>query len=245
MDDRPQDKTAMSFWFPQLIAAGIPVPKTEFLTMPREAQEDIWKAFDGEEDSGAFLAFCASVAAVGERMGYPIFLRTDHTSNKHSWDEACFVPNAAAVPSHLFQICEFSELCDFIGLPYKIWAVREFLPTIPLGICPHYGNMPICREFRFFVDEGKVRCWHPYWPEHALQQGGAVGIDFESVCRADDIAGLTALAEAAGRAVPGSWSIDILETKRGWFVTDMAEAHKSYHWEECQLHSQLCSEAKC
>jgi hypothetical protein len=40
-------------------------------------------------------------------------------------------------------------------------------------------------------------------------------------------------AKAAGCAVGGAWSVDILETKRGWFVTDMAEAEKSFHWPEC------------
>jgi hypothetical protein len=45
---------------------------------------------------------------------------------------------------------------------------------------------------------------------------------------------LTELANAAGRAVGGVWSIDLLETRRGWMVTDMAEAHKSWHeWPEC------------
>jgi len=37
---------------------------------------------------------------------------------------------------------------------------------------------------------------------------------------------LTEYANATGRAVGGAWSIDILETKRGWHVTDMAEAAK-------------------
>lgn len=28
-------------------------------------------------------------------------------------------------------------------------------------------------------------------------------------------------------------SVDILDTEKGWFVTDMAEADKSFHWEGC------------
>jgi len=45
---------------------------------------------------------------------------------------------------------------------------------------------------------------------------------------------LTEYANATGRAVGGAWSIDILETKRGWHVTDMAEAANSWHeWPEC------------
>lgn len=166
-------------------------------------------------------------------VGFPCFLRTDHTSGKHSWDKTCFVQSAADIRQHIFAIAEFSEICDFMGLPWSMWAVREFLQTIPHGICPRYGNMPVCREFRFFVDEGKVRCAHPYWPRHALDQGGWIGTneDFDLLCARPHE--LTELAEQAGKAVGCSWSIDILETRRGWYVTDMAEAHKSFHWEGC------------
>lgn len=44
---------------------------------------------------------------------------------------------------------------------------------------------------------------------------------------------LSVLAAHAGSVVGGAWSVDILETERGWMVTDMAEAHKSFHWEGC------------
>lgn len=38
------DKTALSYWFPKLDAAGIPVPKTILLDMPIKAQEHCPKA---------------------------------------------------------------------------------------------------------------------------------------------------------------------------------------------------------
>jgi hypothetical protein len=45
---------------------------------------------------------------------------------------------------------------------------------------------------------------------------------------------LTDLANAAGQAVGGAWSVDVLETRRGWYVTDMAEAASSCHeWPDC------------
>jgi hypothetical protein len=45
---------------------------------------------------------------------------------------------------------------------------------------------------------------------------------------------LTEYANSAGCAVGGAWSTDLLETRRGWMVTDMAEAHKSWHdWPDC------------
>jgi hypothetical protein len=44
---------------------------------------------------------------------------------------------------------------------------------------------------------------------------------------------LTDLANAAGRGVGGAWSIDILETRRGWMVTDMAEAAAGLSGQRC------------
>lgn len=236
-----EDKTALSYWFPLIQAAGVPVPKTTISLMPPEAQKSIWEGFDGKEPAPdekiAFHAFVdhlkLMVAQVG---GYPCFLRTDHTSNKHSWEDTCFLTCAADIPRHLFALAEFSEICDMMGLPWDTWVVREYLPIIPFGYCPDYGRMPICREFRFFVDDGVIRCRHPYWPRHALEQGGNALYDheYDDLCRAPgDGAPFAYLAEAAGKAVGGSWSVDILETKRGYFVTDMAEAHKSFHWEGC------------
>jgi hypothetical protein len=57
---------------------------------------------------------------------------------------------------------------------------------------------------------------------------------FRHVLDGDTERQLTDLANAAGRAVGGAWSIDVLETRRGWYVTDMAEAASSWHeWPEC------------
>ena len=51
--------------------------------------------------------------------------------------------------------------------------------------------------------------------------------------RRGTMAELRNLASAAGKAVGGEWSVDILETRRGWYITDMAEAYKSWHWKDC------------
>lgn len=229
------DLNALSYWFPKLEAAGLPVPKTIIIPMTEDAQKDIWAAFDGQESDAGISAFVAQVATAADQVGYPFFLRTDHTSGKHGWDRNCFVPDREAIAAHVFGIAEFSEICGMFGeLPWHTWAVREMLPTIPFGACPSYDNMPICREFRFFVKDGEVQCHHPYWPKDSLVQGGApADLDYDELCRMPEPDGLIDLAERAGRAVPGHWSIDILETKRGWMVTDMAEARRSYHWEGC------------
>jgi hypothetical protein len=230
------DLTALSHWFPKIRDAALPVPRTALIDMPIEAQKDAWEAFDGKDGNGGLQLFAGSVAEIGATFGVPFFLRTDHTSGKHSWRDACFVADPVLVIRNIMAIIEYSEMCSIVGLPYARWAIREMLPTIPFGVCPEYLDMPICKEFRFFVDDAKVRCWHPYWPRLALERGGAMlsDADYAALCEpGGDLEELTDLAQRAGAAVGGAWSVDILQTTRGWFVTDMAEAGKSFHWEGC------------
>lgn len=230
------DLTALSYWFPKLLAAGLPVPRTTIIKMPEVAQRDIWRLFDNEKGATAAAAqpFFEELAAAARDMGFPCFLRSDHTSDKHEWKETCFLSGEDQIKEHVLNIAYFSECCGMIGIPWNTWAVREMLPTMPLGVCPGYGDMPICREFRFFVRDGSMVCVHPYWPREALADGGAdPGLDYEALCDLPIEAELCGLAEASGRVLGGDWSIDILETRRGWVITDLAEAHKSFHWEGC------------
>lgn len=228
------DRTDMRFWFPRIGAAGLPVPRTVMVAMQQDAIEAIHAAFDGSED-GDMHPFLADLTAAGDMIGWPVFLRTAFTSAKHEWSRTCYVRDRAVLAKHVFAIAEFSELAGMIGLPWTHWAVREFLPTRQLGVCPQYGDMPVCREFRVFVDGGQIACWHPYWPADSLDQGGARPKLYEQLCRITEAErdAILALASRSGQACGGAWSVDIIDTERGWFVTDMAEAGKSFHWAGC------------
>ena len=238
MPDGLMDKTALTYWFPKLEVIGLPVPKTILLPMSAEAYRDVFNAFDGLEMNGSAHAFALKVKEAANKLGYPCFLRTAHTSGKHDWERTCYIPDSKKILSHIINIVEYSELTQIMGLPCDWWAVREFLPTKPLTTCPKYGNMPVCKEFRVFVKNDKIHCWHPYWPSYALEQGGASISQaiYENLSRCQDteLTQLLLLASRAGQTVGGAWSIDILDTERGWYITDMAESEKSFHWEGCE-----------
>lgn len=236
--ERPLNKTSMSYWFPRIEAAGLPVPKTKFVEMTNTCRRIFWDTFDGEKIDFTDEPFFVDLRTVCLQMGYPCFLRTDHTSNKHEWKNTCFVDNPGKLEKHAMNIAYFSE-CVGAG-PWDVYAVRELLPTIPYGTCPRYDDFPVCKEFRFFVNEGKVTCFHPYWPLESLEQGewevdADISTAYADLCAIEGgtFEHLKSLAERAGTALGGSWSIDFLETERGWFLTDMAESHKSFHWEGC------------
>lgn len=234
----PEDRNCLSWWFPRVAAEGLPVPRTTILRMPPAAQESIWAGFDGREGTpdqlGALERFFADIRAAAEDFGYPVFLRTGHTSGKHEWSRTCCLSRPEDVPRQVFALAEYSECAGFPGLPWAVWAVREFLPVVPLGTCPRYGSMPVVREFRCFVDGGRLLCWHPYWPRDAIARGGADPGLFPRLAEiGEDLPTIRDLACRAGAACGGAWSVDLLATRRGWFVTDMAEAAKSFHWPGC------------
>ena len=101
------------------------------------------------------------------------------------------------------------------------------------------GRMPIVREFRAFVYDGEPMCLHPYWPAASLG-GRTEDTEWKEKLEClnrytdDEEQTLRDLAAQAGRVVDGDWSVDLLETKRGWYITDMAQAEHSYHWEQCK-----------
>lgn len=237
----PNDnRNCLSFWFPKIEAAGLPVPRTIIVKMPTEVQEQIFRVFDTEEPAKEIIdPWFEELGRACEAIGYPVFMRTGLTSGKHEWEDTCALKRPERLRRQVFSLIEHSEIVDMLGLRWDVWALREFLPTEPIGFCQAYHKMPICQEFRFFAADGKLICWHPYWPEVALDRGrplyfeGAPPYEAFIDLPESEFKQLAAIAEEASRVVGGAWSIDLLATKRGWVLTDMAEADRSWHWPGC------------
>lgn len=229
------DLTRLSYWFPRIEAAGLPVPKTRIYRLLDGQVEDLMKILDNDD------AGLATFDALKERLrkiirddfAYPVFLRTDFTSGKHQWNETCFVRQPSDLGKSICRLVEYSCLADLFGLPFDTWVVREMLTTEP-RFHAFYG-MPVTREFRLFVRDGVVEHVQPYWPPDSIER--PTTDDWRDRLAAmnaitdNERLELSALARRANDAVPGYWSVDFLETKdRGWVLIDMAEGEKSYRW---------------
>ena len=239
------NRNCLSYWFPKLLTSGAPVPQTEIV----KTDVNLCMVLDGELPPGWWL-FLDELSEAVKRIGLPCFLRTGQTSGKHNWKNTCHVKDAE-LSRHVGALVEFSAMADFIGLETNVWVIREFLPTKPITVLPAYGDMPLVKEIRAFVEGGKISCWHPYWPGEAIRQGfprDYAGLNDEIkislsenidaiIAKAHDLdwpsAEPLALKVAEAFADDGAWSVDLLPTEHGWFVTDMAEAKRSFHWPEC------------
>lgn len=239
MTDGRFGASCLSRWFPIVKAAGLPVPKTVMVKAP-DLSSWLDLKRDGDPATG-FESFFAQLAGAAKAVGgYPIFLRTGQGSGKHEWSRTCFVPDEQSLPGHAYAIFDWSHMVDMLGLPTDVWAVREMLKTEP-AFYAFDGNMPVTRERRCFVRDGKVICRHPYWPAEAIARDRPPDRKNWREClmelnsdRPGDDETLTTLAARVAAIMPGFWSVDFLHTKdRGWVLIDMAEGGVSFHWPEC------------
>ena len=228
------NRNCLSYWFPRIEAAGLPVPRTLIV----RTSLDLSEILDGEEPTGWAKLIRDLREAINE-IGLPCFLRTGQTSNKHDWTRSCFLTDMTLLGQHVYKLIEFSACCDIIGLPTNVWAVRELIQTKPLFTA--FRGFPVTREFRVFAEDGRVHCVHPYFPANSIEGGYPSDLDWRAKLEAasqmdtDPLARLCWLAMRASRALPGAWSIDLLEDAHGsWWITDAADAGCSFHWQGCE-----------
>lgn len=234
VDITEPDRTCLSWWFPKLITQGLPVPETRIVALNygREIGNEV---FDNRQSNGVTEAVSELLIAMASdaRIGWPCFLRTGHFSGKHDWKNTCFVQSPGTM---LRQMSNLAMLQEMVGCHpqnhLSVWVVRKMLPTKPVVTCTRYGDFPLTREIRVFVEDGRVAYTAPYWPEGAISEGVPEhdhwNLHDVQGFTDEELADVTDLASKAGMAVGGRWSVDILDTEDGWYVTDLAEAEKSY-----------------
>lgn len=240
---RPRDRTCLSYWFPRIKAAGLPVPRTKILKFAdaRDTEQDFLQIFDCKKIGPKAVKFVARLeSAIRKGFTLPVFLRTGQTSAKHDWERTCKISDLAKLQRHVLAIIEYSEACSFMGVPWDVWAVRPFMILQGTGdVLPLYGNMPVAVEWRVFVRESphgfEVEHIQPYWPVNALVRGGMDKAAAEALLAAQlangPPPGILAMSLEAAMACGGDWSVDWCREIGGdWILTDMAEAAKSYRW---------------
>jgi hypothetical protein len=230
LDMEIQRQTSMAYWFPRV--ADLHVPETVFIALP------ITKTLDWM-DKGIPPEFVERVRRLIP-FEYPVFIRTDYASGKHSWKETCFVRSEDHLGRNIYALLEANELADIMGLPYRWLVVREYVPMQTVFEAFH-GDMPINHEHRYFVRDGGVECRHPYWPMEAFEAA------FEQPKAADwkeRLKGISDCPHPEVKEIAGEvalrfkdwWSVDFSLGNDGkWYLIDMARGEISYHWPGCPM----------
>jgi len=226
MNERPG--IDLADWYPLLLAADIPTPRTVIIS----TELDLTPLLDGESPAG-YEAFLATLQQAASSIGYPLFMRTGYGSGKHDWLRTCLLTDPEDLDQHVFALVEWSHLVDFMGLPTDTWVVRELLPTEAAFTA--FRGMPITKERRYWIKDGKVIGYHPYFPPDAIDNPSVpdwrARLEKLNEMSLAEVNELTALSERVATAVSGDWSVDWLWVpNRGWLCIDMAHAEESFCW---------------
>lgn len=236
-------KTSMLYWYPlSTKAAGdINVPKTIILELQGvhpQMKSIIRKLFMmkniTKEEKEAVSKLAWTCRAFAEQIGYPLFIRNDYSSHKHEWSSTCYVTTKEKLFEQVYQQLELNIMSN---LNYNAIIFRELIDTRPIFYA--FDSMPVTKERRYFIKDGKVVCHHPYWPSEAFRN-----YDLENwqIMLANmnreypkEVDYLTKVAERISNLMPEFYSVDFLMDRKGkWWLIDMAEGEVSYHWKECQ-----------
>ena len=225
-------KNRLGYWYPTVMKLGIPNPETIIIPLDR------WTALHWLEATSALpVEFKDQFQEAYDRLGYPVFIRTDLQSGKHDWRESCFIESKNIdIWKHLYRVIEYNEMADIMGLNFSAVCVRKYVK--PESTFTAWRGMPVGREYRFFARDGKLECYHPYWFEDAI---GAEHNFHKPPLPADwksrlanlyldtPPGSLAVYAESVTKTLGGYWSVDFLFAEGRWWLTDMALGDASFH----------------
>lgn len=227
------DACSMCGWYPLVRSLDIPQPKTVIVPIPLLTLRLLYaEVYD-------FSAIIAPIKDAVAGVGYPLFLRTDHTSGKHGWRKTCYVHIENELWQHLVEVVEANLMADIMGLPFKAFVFRQFIPMASQFLA-FYGRLPINPERRYFIDGNKLVCHHPYWVEDAIRVCPETPSAWKQLLRKmnkespKEVSILTRYCVQVGAAVQGFWSVDFCKGQDGvWYLIDMAKGECSWHPGSC------------
>lgn len=157
-EDSPKFMCNAEYWLPTAQRFA-PTPKTVVIPV----HYDLTFLCDGITPKG-FDELVEAITKACDEVGWPAFLRTGQTSDKHSWKHTCGgCKSPSDIPRIVGMLTELSAMAD---LPLTCFLAREMLPTKPIFLA--FDDMPITREFRLFAENGEITHIQPYWPDDAF-----------------------------------------------------------------------------
>ena len=226
--------SSMDYWFPLTKDLPIPQPRTiPVLSM----SSDKWCNF--LDDPTTLDKAFKEVLHCADKMRYPLFIRTDQSSAKHSYVDTCYVKDRDQLGKNIYRLIEENIMCN---LNVQTLYLRSFIELNSAFTA--FNKMPIAPERRYFIKDGEILCHHPYWPIDAIKdpdhENWKKRLKYINVQEACEILALTRFATIISMAVPSTWSVDFAQAKDStWYFIDMADARLSWHPTDCPNYKKL------
>lgn len=221
------ERNSLTYWYPKVVEIGVPTPKTIWVDIRkwvRKRGSVLWWLIDGLPPS-----FVSEVKKAADLMGYPVFMRTDYFSGKHSYNETCYVETSDDLVYNLKNLLQYSIM---FGLRVGAIVFREFL-ELDYRFRAFQG-LPIAPEVRYYIRDGVVEEWFFYWPEDAIEHPDSKDWklkleEMKEVAREYEDVHFR-LAEKVAEKFEGYWSVDFARLRDGrWILIDMALGEVSWH----------------
>lgn len=223
----------MSYWYPRILVMRgskeeVLMPETDMFAFDADALGKHWErgTLADTDIVEFFMQYCG--------QGETAFLRNGHTSGKHDWENACYLPGDITkeeLARHIHNIFEFS-LMHSIGRS-NYWAIRKYI--LPELIATSASGMPLAAEYRFFVRNGEIVHSQPYWcPGNVDTQVTLDQLKSAYLILDKMIEEPATIAARVGRQLCleySDWSVDMMLGKDGkWYFIDAALAVQSFKW---------------
>jgi len=232
------EQNTMFYWYPKIKNLDIPQPKTKVYKFSKDEFKTITK------EEGIPKSLYENCLPFAEKIGFPLFMRTDNSSCKHGWEKTCYVKTRESLKMHLFELLSTSAMQGWMSYNDRGLIFRELL-DLEIGhkygvpFTAFYGNFPVNKERRYFIKNGKLQCRHPYWYPPAIEnpsyndwQGTLEYLNKET---SEEVLLLTKYAQKVADMFNGYWSVDFAKGIDGkWYLIDMARGEDSFHWIECE-----------
>ena len=221
-------QSSMLNWWPKIQNLDIPQPRTEYVEVD---DGNLRQALEGE----APLKSLPKIVRMVEKFTMPVFLRGTDTSGKHNWENTCYLDNMEQLGQHVANLAEEALMAD---ITTRAIFAREFIPMRLAGFSAFYGNMPVSREIRCFINKGEKICQHWYWFEEAIYSHGSPPKDpdwkeklkVNNTMTTEDQKTIDGYLAQVCKVFLDNWSVDFCCGADGtWYLIDMARGEISYH----------------
>jgi len=175
-------------------------------------------------------------------LGWPVFIRSDLTSAKHSGLDAVQAYDADDVMPVVDWIMRD---CAKKSMQPAAFLVREWIDIESRFTA--FDGLPIGTEFRVFAGPEDVQCVHYYWPEDSIRKPSLPDSEWQEAREElADVALPSSVRVAAQSAARYAnkhdaldplevWSVDFARDESGdWWLIDMALGVDSWH-PDCEI----------
>ena len=157
---------SLLYWHPRICDLGIPLPKTKILYLPDGFLQGFVR-----DDSTGFSGYWEAVSHIlDELRPFPIFLRTDMSSQKERYMMTCRLPHQNALCGHVLDMvhANMKRGITDTALVFRKWMDLDSGFSAPSGL-------PIPVEADVRIAGSMVESISPYWTaDRILRMSGTI-----------------------------------------------------------------------